>query len=126
MTPERTLMKRMISVAMMVPAILSLILPLTRARPMTDNQKYLNEAQTRATEFETELEPERLRESSMALENVVLAKEHDTKTRTQFRANCLSMWLHLLQILDQFLDPNFNPKDVPENLVQPPPIPGGV
>src|SRR5260370_38942716 len=110
MTPERTLMKRMISVAMMVPAILSLILPLTRARPMKDNQKYLNEAQTRATEFETELEPKRLREPSMPLENVVLAKEHDTKTRAQLRANCLSMCLQLLQSHDQSLDTHFNPK----------------
>ncbi len=93
---------------------------------MQDNEKYLNAAQARAKEFEAEREPERLREAYMALENVILAQEHDPKTRGQLRTDSLSLWLHLLQLLDRFLDPNFNPEDVPEKLVQPPPTSGGI
>jgi hypothetical protein len=93
---------------------------------MTENQRYLNEAQNRVKEFETEREPERLRESSMALENIVLAQEHDPRIRAELRSNSLSAWLHLLGIVDRFLDPNFKVEDKPESLVQPPSIPGGV
>lgn len=93
---------------------------------MTDNQKYLNEAQARVKEFEAELEPERLREAYMALEDVILVQETDPKSRARLRTNALSLWLHLLQLLDRFLDPKFNPEDVPEMLVQPPPTTGDV
>lgn len=93
---------------------------------MTENQKYLKEAHTHTKEFETQLEPELLRSAYMALENVILAQENDPKLRAQLRMDCLFLWLYLLQLLDRFLDPGFNPNDVPEKLVQPPPIPGGV
>jgi len=93
---------------------------------MTENQKYLKETRERIKGFEKELEPERLREAYMALENVSLAKEHVPKTRAQLRTDTLSLWLGLLQILDHHLDPDFNPEDGPEELVQPPPTSGGV
>jgi len=93
---------------------------------MTDNQKYLNEAQVRTKEFEIELEPERLREAYLALENVTLAQENDPKTRGQVRTDALSLWLHALEVLDRFLDPKFNPQDVPQLGVQPPPTTGGI
>ena len=32
----------------------------------------------------------------------------------------------MLELLDRFLDPNFDPKDVPQRLVQPPPTRGDV
>ena len=92
---------------------------------MTENERYLKEAQTLAHEFEEQLEPERLRDAGMTLANVVLADEHDLKTRTQLRAKSLRLWLHLLDLLDRSLDPNFDPSDVPEKLVQPPPSPDG-
>lgn len=92
---------------------------------MTDNEKLLKEAQARAIAFEAELDPERLRESYLALENVILGQEHNTGARTRLRAAALSMWLRLLQVLDRYLDPGFDPEETPEDLVQPPPIPGG-
>ncbi|MFY0582731.1 hypothetical protein ACN28S_58150 [Cystobacter fuscus] len=93
---------------------------------MTENQNYLEQARAHIQEFQAELETERLREASMALENVVLMKEHDPRTRARLRSDCLFLWLHLLQLVDGNLDPGFNPEDVPINLVQPPPTSGGV
>ncbi|MEP6901790.1 MAG: hypothetical protein ABJA66_08575 [Actinomycetota bacterium] len=99
---------------------------LTKNKPMTENEKYLKEAQTRVKEFETEMEAERLREASMALENVNLAQEYDSKTRSRLRKDCLYLWLTLLQLLDQHIDPKFNADDLPTNLVQPPSLSNGV
>lgn len=107
-------------------AVLALALAvITKAKPMTENQTYLDEARQRAKGFETELEPERLREAYMGLENVVLVAEHDPKTRARLKSECLIEWLRLLQLLDRFLDTKFDPRDVPDELVEPPPIPGG-
>jgi hypothetical protein len=93
---------------------------------MTENQKYLVEALGHVAEFEAEQESELLREAYMALENVLLVQEHDPSTRAKLRAGCLSLWLNLLRLLDRYLDPDFNPEDVPVNLVQPPPTLEGV
>jgi hypothetical protein len=99
---------------------------LTRAESMTDNQKYLSEAEAHEQEFEVELEPERLREAYMALEGVNLREGYDPTIHRQLRAKCLSVWLNLVQLLDRYLDPNFDPRDVPEKIVEPPPVQGGV
>ena len=93
---------------------------------MADNEKYLNEAQAYVKKFEAEMEPERLREASLALEHMILAQETDPKTRAQLRTQSLLLWLHLLQILDRFLDPQFDPQNVPKKLIQPPPTTGGI
>jgi hypothetical protein len=95
-------------------------------RSMTRNRKYLDEAEAHVKEFETEREPERLREAYMALENVSLSEEQDRVARAELRESCLSSWLRLLEVQDRFLDPAFNPKDVPPRLIQPPPTSGGV
>lgn len=92
---------------------------------MPDNHQHLQEAQVLAKQFETQLEAERLREAYMALENVLPAEEPDVQSRVAMRADCLALWLNLVDLLDRFLDPNFDPSDVPERLVEPPPIPGG-
>jgi hypothetical protein len=94
-------------------------------KAMTENERHLNQTSALAQEFETQSEPERLREAAEALANVALAPEHDLKTRIQVRTKCLKLWLHLLELLDRSLDPNFDPSDVPERLVQPPPLPDG-
>ena len=99
---------------------------LTEANPMTENQKYLEEAQAGAREFEEKLEPELLKQAYLALENVILQEEYDPKIRAQLRTNSLALWLRLIQLLDRCLDPDFDPADVPERLVQPPPTPEGV
>ena len=93
---------------------------------MTDNQSFLNEAKTYAKGFEDELEPESLKQAYESLENVQLTKEKDIVKRNQLRLNTLQLWLHLIELLDRHLDPNFNPDDVPERLIQPPPTSKGV
>ena len=95
------------------------------AKSMTENEKYLNEAQVLAHRFQAEREPETLREASLALINVNLAREEELKTRNNVRERSLLEWLHVLDLLDGALDPHFDPADVPEKLVQPPPSPGG-
>ena len=93
---------------------------------MTENQKYLKESQEMIRKFETELEPASLREAYMALENVILEQEQDLSARVHLRTECLALWLEMVQLLDKFLDPDFNRDDVPRLHVEPPPIPGGV
>jgi len=93
---------------------------------LTANEMCLKEAQTLAKKFEAELEAERLREASLALERVNLSQEGDPASRARLRANSLSLWLHLIGLLDRFLDPKFNIEDVPGTAVQPPPTSGGV
>jgi len=95
-------------------------------KSMTENEKYLKEAQTRVKEFEEKSDPERLREAYAALENVVLEQEYNAKTRHQLRRECLALWLEMVGILDRRLDPKFDSEDLPENLVQPPPTSKGV
>jgi hypothetical protein len=93
---------------------------------MSQGQEHLKKAQAHVAKFEAECEPEHLREAYMALENVSLVEERDPRARDQLRTDCLSSWLYLLELLDRFLDPNFDPKDVPQRLVQPPPTRGDV
>lgn len=96
-----------------------------RNNVMSENEKYLKEAREKIEAFKAEMETERLRESSAALGNVVLAKEHNAENRKKLRSESLDLWLTLLQILDKNLDPNFNPEDVPSMSVVPP-ASGGV
>jgi hypothetical protein len=96
-----------------------------KKQTMTENNKYLQQAAAAIKAFETEKEPERLREAYVALENVNIMGEHIIKVRNQVRKTCLYLWLDLLQILDHYRDPKFEPKDVPSKLVDPPKGPGG-
>ncbi len=92
---------------------------------MTENQKYLKEAQVHAQNFEQKLEPELLKQAYCALENVLLLEEDDLQSRGQLRKDSLYLWLCLIKLLDRYLDPDFDPDDVPELNVQPPPTTGG-
>jgi hypothetical protein len=97
-----------------------------RYDPMTDNEKHLKEAVELIKAFEMEKEPERLREASMALEDVNLRREHNTQIRHKLRADCLELWLTVLQTIDKNLDSSFDPKDVPQMSVMPPRTKGGI
>jgi hypothetical protein len=119
-------MTRTISLATGVLAILSLLIITRAGEPMTENETHLKEAQADAQGFQDKREPDLLRRAYVALENVILAKEGDPGARAQLRTSSLNVWLRLLELLDRFLDPEFNPDDVPERLVQPPPTSGGV
>lgn len=102
--------------------------PAMRGRydPMTDNEKHLKEASELIRAFEKEKEPERLREASMELEDVNLRREHNAKIRHKLRSDCLELWLTILQTIDKNLDSSFDPKDVPQMSVMPPPIRGDI
>lgn len=93
---------------------------------MTENEKHLVEARARIASFETESEPERLREASMSLANVSLKIELDARKRAGTRGETLRLWLELLRILDEFVDPSFNPNDVPPKTVMPPRTSSGI
>jgi hypothetical protein len=93
---------------------------------MNENQKYLNEARELAKQFEDNPEPELLKQAYLALENVLVLEEDEPKIRNQLRTDSLYLWLHLIQLLDRLLDPDFNPDDVPESAVQPPPTSQGI
>lgn len=93
---------------------------------MDDNRKYLDEARVSIGKFESEKEPERLREAYLALENVNPAKERKRKMREIIRAECLNTWLTLIQAMDNYLDPAFNPDQEIQLLIQPPPTSKGV
>jgi len=92
---------------------------------MNNNHKHLEEAQAYARRFEETLDAEQLRKAYLALENVSLAQEPNY-TRNALRADCLRMWLHLLALLDQRLDPQFDLEDTPDLQVQPPDTADGI
>jgi len=92
---------------------------------MTENEKYIKEARKKISAFEKENEAERLREASMALENVVLEQEYNVKIRHRLRRECLTLWLDSVRIIDHNLDPEFKADDIPPRLVQPPPTSDG-
>lgn len=91
-----------------------------RINSMSENEKYLKEAQEKINAFKSEMEPERLKESARALENLNLAIEYDSEVRHDLRRRGLRLWLTLVQILDEHIDPEFDSKDVPKMSVQPP------
>lgn len=89
------------------------------ASPMNNNSKHLEEAKAYAKRFEETLEAEQLREAYLTLENINVALEANN-TRNALRADCLHMWLQLLALLDQQLDPQFDLEETPDLQVQPP------
>ena len=118
-------MKYIIYILAAVLAIFIAISIFTETGNMTENEKFIKEAEEKIEAFKSEKEPERLRESSMALENIVLAKEHNTEIRKKMRSKSLNLWLTLLQILDKNLDPNFDSEDIPMRSIVPPPTSNG-
>jgi hypothetical protein len=98
----------------------------TQAKTMTENEKHLSEARKRIEQFNSELEAVHLLEASQELVDVNLRVEHNTEVRRKLRSDALSLWLTLIKILDQKIDPEFDEKDVPPMLVDPPPVPGEV
>lgn len=118
--------RKIILSAISLLAILTVNCILTAEKTMNENQKYLNEAREFANQFEEKPEPELLKQAYLALENVLLLEEDQPNTRDRLRADALNLWLHLIQLLDRLLDPNFNPEDVPELAIQPPPTSQGV
>jgi hypothetical protein len=119
-------LRKVSSVLVLIGGALVIVSLAARSNPMADNQQSLREAHQLARQFEAQPEADRLREAFLALENVDLAQERDPRMRARLRADCLASWLHLLQLLDRHLDPNFNRGDVPATLVQPPPTRAGV
>ncbi len=93
---------------------------------MNENQKYLKQAREHASNFEDKTEPELLKQSYLALGNVLLLEEDDPKICDQLRTDSLYLWLHLIGLMDHSLDPDFDPNDVPQRAVRPPQTSEGV
>jgi len=95
-------------------------------KDLTQNQIFLQEAQAKTSAFEYELEAQRLREASLCLERISLAREVMPEDRAIMRKAVLIGWLKILALLDKHLDPDFDPEDVPATTVQPPRTAKGV
>ena len=93
---------------------------------MTDNEKHIMAASALIKAFGEENEPERLREASLELEDVNLRREHNAKVRHKLRSDCLTLWLTILQTIDTHLDSSFDPEEVPQMSVMPPPTKSGI
>lgn len=107
--------------------VLAVMLLVTNEAKMTNsNQQHLKEANTEIRAFQTDLETERLRRASISLDSISIPLEPNPKLRTQLRLNSLQAWLQLNELIQTHLDPLFNPKDLPEVSVQPPPTSAGV
>jgi hypothetical protein len=90
--------------------------------PMTK----LDEARAHTAQFEKAHDTEALRQGYEVLENVSIQDQREPEARHALRAEVLRLWLRMLSLLDQTIDPHFDPKDVPSRVVQPPPTKGGV
>jgi hypothetical protein len=97
-----------------------------RYQTMSDNEKHLKRADELVKLFEKEKEPETLREAGMELEDVDLRRVHDMTLRHKQRNEALEMWLTIIQTLDNNLDANFDPDNVPQMSVMPPRTKSGV
>ena len=93
---------------------------------MNENEKSLEEARAQAKDFEEGLDPGLLEEAYLSLRDVLLLEEEDSRIRGRLRMESLHLWLHLLALLDNLLDPDFDPDDVPPRAVEPPPTSDGV
>gem|GEM_PF-6243370 len=106
--------------------ILTATIFLRRDQNMSENRKYVGEAKVLIAKFEHDMEPERLRKAYLLIKNVDLSKESHNRKLLWIRAECLSIWLKMIQLLDTYVDPKFNPDEVLETQVQPPPTSKGV
>lgn len=108
-------------------AVLSVMQIVTaEERIMTDNQKYLTEAKQYATLFIETKDPDFLKQAYETLSGVEVLCEQAPDFRLELRAMSLKAWLKLIVFLDESLDPEFNPDDVPSLLVEPPVASDGV
>lgn len=113
-------MKFIVLILAVLTAVFIAVMIFAESEGMTENEKHIKEAEQKIEAFQSEKEPQRLREAANSLENIILAKEHKAETRHAMRSKILSLWLTLLQILDKNLDPDFNSKDIPPRNVEPP------
>jgi hypothetical protein len=100
-------------------AVVIVVNTLGTAQPMENHSKLLKEALAHAKQFEATSDAEQLRQAYQTLENVSLPQEPG-QARNALRVDCLSLWLQLLALLDDRLDPQFDQNDTPDLKVQPP------
>jgi hypothetical protein len=119
------MIRYLLSAASLVAILIATAAP-TEVNAMSENWKYLQEAQAYAREFENQKTPELLKQACLALEEVLLLEEDNADIRGQLRRDSLYLGLQLMDLTDRFLDPEFDPDDVPDRAVQPPPTSDGV
>lgn len=92
---------------------------------MNDGQEYLDEARAHTAEFEQSRDPASLSEAFLELENAG-AVAIGNGVPVTFRREVLVQWLGLLRLLDESIDPDFDPDDMPGLTVDPPRSADGV
>ncbi len=70
--------------------------------------------------FEETGDPAALRRAADLLEQMDLRAAEDLAGRRELRRSALDAWVRLLNLIDEKLDPEFDPDDLPELSVQPP------
>ncbi len=93
---------------------------------MSDNQAFLQTARDAAAQFRARKDPDALTRVVEALENVQWREPLHLPERRRLRHAALDGWLHLVALVDDALDPNFDPAQVPQIGVQPPPTASGI
>lgn len=83
--------------------------------------KGLKEANEQLAEFEKTKEPNLLQSAVEAMEDLDFAALVKASSRSEARQQATRMWLEVLATIDRNLDPHFNPDDLPERGVIPPP-----
>jgi len=93
---------------------------------MSDNQVLLQTARDAETAFAARRDPDQLTRAVEALENVQWREPLHLPERGRLRRETLDAWLHLVRLVDDALDPDFDPGRLPELAVQPPPTRDGI
>lgn len=81
---------------------------------------FIAQASAALAAFEQQKEPQRIQDAGDRLREVRLADESDPQKQRVLRKDTLVLWLSLFAAIDGSLDPQFDPKDVPQVRVQPP------
>ena len=117
-------MKLALQVAFTV--VLEMLLAVSEVSAMSANMKYVDETQALIAAFEKDSNPDTLLAALHTLNNVVPAIEVTAAARRHVRREALGTWLVLFDTVTQRIDHKFNPNDLPELTVQPPPTAGGI
>lgn len=82
-------------------------------------------AATHLAEFQKQRDADLLEAAADRLQAIVVSDEIDPDRRRKLRSETLELWLELFALIDDALDPKFDPDDLPSITASPPPA-GGV
>jgi hypothetical protein len=86
----------------------------------------IEQAKSAVEDFEKTKAIERLEEAIRSLESLDLHAPEGAAQKLAERRKAVAAWLSALSVIDRSLDPGFDPQDVPESNLTPPPTSSGV